>query len=137
MAMTLFLVDDNATFRENLKLFLEEHLGLKIVGEASSGREFLEKISVEVDIVLMDINMPDINGINATKAGTWENQSLRIIAVSQYNDMADMKQLIGAGFKGFVSKMNLFSDLPKAIDTVYKNGYYFPQEMMSENKIEE
>lgn len=125
--MRLFLVDDNASFRENLKTFIEGFLGHQIVGESSDGKEFVENYSSQADIILMDINMPGMDGLKAAKLSTWNDRELKIIAVSQYSTMADLQQLIEVGFKGFVSKTNLFEDLPKALDTVKKGGFFFPE----------
>lgn len=127
--MEIYLVDDNAVFRDNLKLYLEGHLNHIVVGESDDGKSFLENSSIKADIVLMDINMPEINGIDATKTMTWQNRNLKIIAVSQYKENVDLQQLIGVGFKGFVSKTNLFNELDKAIKTVFKGGYFFPNEI--------
>lgn len=127
--MNILLVDDNNAFRKSLKLFLEEHLHYNIVGEFSDGKQFIESDNMRADIILMDINMPKVNGLKATKSKTWEDHSSKIIAVSQYNDNVDIKQLIGVGFRGFVSKMNLFRDLENAITTVQNGGYFFPDEL--------
>ncbi len=127
--MKLFLVDDNTIFRKNLKLYLEEHLNFEVVGEADDGENFMKKVNNDADIILMDINMPHMNGLDATKLSTWKKRGLLIIAVSQYKDSVDLQQLIGAGFKGFVSKTNLFHELKKAINTVHNGGYFFPEEI--------
>ncbi|QQS50204.1 MAG: response regulator transcription factor [Bacteroidota bacterium] len=125
--MKIYLVDDNDTFRANLKLYLEGHLNYQVIGETDSGRVFLDATNVSADVVLMDINMPELNGVDTTKFSTWQNRNLKIIAVSQYKENVDLQQLIGAGFKGFVSKTNLFSDLDRAIKTVAEGGYFFPE----------
>lgn len=127
--MKIFLVDDNQQFRENLRLYLEGHLGFEVIGEACDGDSFLANLQPSADVILMDINMPGINGLEAAKKGTWKNSNLKIIAVSQYKDNVDLQQLIGVGFKGFVSKTNLFTDLQKAVTTVMNGGYYFPEEI--------
>lgn len=127
--MKLYLVDDNNGFRETLKSFLEEFLNHKVVGEASDGKEFLESYKGQSDIILMDINMPGIDGLKATKLGTWNDRELKIIAVSQYTSIADLQQLIEVGFKGFVSKTKLFDELENAINTVSSGGFYFPNEI--------
>ncbi len=123
--MKILLVDNNDDFRGNLKLFLEGHLNHVVVGEASDGKEFLEEKMVPADIVLMDINMPKINGLEAAKMGIWKNHHLKIIALSQYKDSIDLRVLIENGFKGFVSKTNLFKDLDEAIRIVDAGGCYF------------
>lgn len=127
--MNLFLVDDNASFRQNLKTFIEGFLGHQIIGESSDGKEFIAQYTNDADIILMDINMPGMDGLKATKLSTWNDRELRIIAVSQYSTMADLQQLIEVGFKGFVSKTNLFEDLPKALDAVNKGGFFFPEDI--------
>lgn len=127
--MNIYLVDDNAAFRETLKFFLEGHLNHKVVGESADGQEFISKGFVPADIILMDINMPNINGLEATKISTWENQQYKIIAVSQYKDNIDLQQLISVGFRGFVSKVNLFDELEDAIITVSNGGFFFPDDV--------
>lgn len=131
--MNIYLVDDNDKFRETLRLFLEEHLGYKVVGETNDGKSFLDADFIDADIILMDINMPNINGIDATKFGMWKNSEYKIIAVSQYKDNVDLKQLISVGFKGFVSKVNLFKDLNQAIKSVYKGNMFFLDDIKVNN----
>jgi DNA-binding NarL/FixJ family response regulator len=123
--MDIYLVDDNEKFRECLKLYLEGSLHHKVVGEASNGKEFIENINFSCDIILMDIEMPEMNGIEATKTETWRENNQKIIAVSQRNELADLQVLIVNGFKGFVSKINLFEQLEEAINIVSNGGYFF------------
>ena len=127
--MNIYLVDDNDDFRETLKFFLEDYLSHKVVGESKDGKTFLERDDIFADIILMDINMPEINGIQATKMGTWKNHEYKIIAVSQYKENVDLHQLISVGFKGFVSKVNLFRDLESALEDVYGGKLFFPEEI--------
>ena len=123
--MNIYLVDDNNKFRETLRLFLEDHLNHKVVGETNDGKSFLDQEYINADIILMDINMPNINGLEATKLGLWKNNMHKIIAVSQYKNNVDLKQLIDAGFKGFVSKVDIFRDLGKAIEDVNAGKMFF------------
>lgn len=132
--MNIYLVDDNKVFRNNLKLYLEGHLKHKIVGESDSGKEFLSEQTITADLVLMDINMPEISGLQATKLSTWKKRDIIIVAVSQHKDSIDLQQLIGVGFKGFVSKTNLFRDLENAIEVVMEGGYFFPEELRIQSK---
>ncbi len=128
--MKIYLVDDNDDFRKTLRFFLEDYLNYKVVGESDDGESFLKKDDVLADVVLMDINMPGINGLQATKMGTWKNHDIKIIAVSQYKENVDLHQLISVGFKGFVSKVNLFRDLDNAIKKVSEGGYFFPEDVL-------
>ncbi|MBN2484364.1 MAG: response regulator transcription factor [Bacteroidales bacterium] len=124
--MKIYLVDDNEKFRASLRLFLESHHSYEIVGEATTGDEFLQQKIIDADIVLMDINMPGINGLQATKLGLWNNKKLKFLAVSQFKDDVDLQLLIESGFKGFVSKSNVFDELEKAMQIVNSGGYSFP-----------
>lgn len=127
--MKIFLVDDNEKFRSVLKLFLENRLAHKIVGEVSDGLTFLKETTVNADIVLMDINMPGMSGLMTSKYSLWHDQTLKIIAVSQHKEEVDLQQLLGAGFRGFVSKSEIYDKLNTAIETVVNNGYYFPDDL--------
>jgi len=123
--MKIFIVDDNENFRQRLKLFLEGHLNHKVTGEASSGLEFIENPDLNAEIILMDISMPELNGIETAKRVLWKHNNLKIIALSQYDELADLESLIGGGYKGFVSKTNLYRDLEAAIEVVASGELFF------------
>lgn len=120
--MKLIIVDDNSEFRENLKFFLEFKLNHRVIAEAASGEEFLalnESIIREADIILMDIMMNQISGIEATRRITWLHFNLKVIAVTMHIEKVFLDQIIEAGFKGFVLKTNIFNTLESTLNDVY------------------
>ncbi|MGE4288284.1 MAG: response regulator transcription factor [Salinivirgaceae bacterium] len=127
--MRILLVDDNEAFRKSLKTFLEGEYQYTVVGEMADGKEFLDAETVDADVVLMDINMPGINGLLATKKRLWMAPHLKIIAVSQHQYDIDLELLIGSGFKGFVSKTNLYDDLQPALLKVKAGLFSFPADI--------
>lgn len=127
--MKVYIVDDNQKYIDSLRMFIEGHLHYSVVGIAFNGKQFIDEYNGTADVILMDINMPVLNGLRATKLSFWNNCELKVLAVSQYSHIADLKQLVEAGFKGFVSKTNIFSELKNAINAVYKGELYFPEQL--------
>jgi DNA-binding NarL/FixJ family response regulator len=124
--LKVIIADDNETFRKGLVFYIEQILGHTVIGEAGNGKKLLELDNIQLaDIMLIDIEMPELNGIEATQKLSWMFREVKVIAISAYSDKAYLQQLIGAGFKGYVVKKNIFNDLPDALDCVMKNDYYF------------
>jgi DNA-binding NarL/FixJ family response regulator len=124
--LTVFLVDDNETFREAVRQFLEIEFNCEIVGEAENGKQFLKAYNkLQADIVLMDIQMPEIDGIAATKKWCMFNSQTKVIAVTMFTEKAYLLPLIEAGFKGCVFKSEFFNEITKAIETVMGGGIFF------------
>jgi DNA-binding NarL/FixJ family response regulator len=126
----ILIVDDNKSFREAVKKFLINELNCEVIGEASNGIEFLEKMKpVGIDIVLMDIQMPELDGIAATKKWCLNNTQTKVIAVTMYTDKIYLKQLIESGFKGCVSKTSFFIEIAMAIDAVVHGKLFFEKDL--------
>ncbi len=127
----LFLVDDHLIFREGLRNLIEiEDIG-EVVGESSNGKDFLNKIgSLEVDLVLMDISMPVMNGIEATKLAIEKNPELKIMALSMNGDEDYYYKMIEAGVKGFLLKDSGIKEIERAIYSVIDGDSYFSNELL-------
>lgn len=129
--MEILLVDDHTLFRNGLKMLLDTLAGYEVTGEASNGKEFLELISKhDYDIVFLDIEMPEINGIEAARRAIEIKPELKMITLSMYSDEEYFDQMIDAGAKGFLLKNTNLQEVKTAIDTVMNNGNYFSQELM-------
>ncbi len=126
--LKIVLVDDNEPFRKALKNLLIKEFNADIIGEASSAEEF-EKLTGfrNADIILMDVMMPEVDGITLTKKVLWKFPHLKIIAITMHTDKVYLTSLIEAGFKGCVFKTSIFDDLGKAIELVQKGLLYFPE----------
>lgn len=126
------IVDDHNLFRNGLKFILNQFENIEVVGEASNGKEFLillENISLP-DIVLLDINMPILNGIEAAKRSLQKYPKLKIIVLSMYGESEYYNTMIDIGVKGFILKDCDNKELKEAIERVYSGGTYFSQEIL-------
>lgn len=129
---SVILVDDHKLFREGLKLLLENLTYIKKVDEAGNGKEFLKLIEkYQPDIVFMDIEMPEMDGITATQQALKLFPDLNIIALSMYGDENYYSQMINAGAKGFILKNSGIQDVEAAIQTVISGNNYFSQEILN------
>ncbi len=130
--LSLYVVDDHKLFREGMKLLLSMQSFVKEVHEASNGREFLDNIEfVDCDLVLMDIDMPEMNGIEATREALLRRPELKVIALSMYGDEQYYNNMISAGVKGFVLKTAGIEQVIKAVKAVAAGENFFSEELMS------
>lgn len=103
--LRIYIVDDHKLFREGLKLLLSTQDFVHHIYEASSGRDFIENLSfVDCDLVLMDIEMPEMNGIEATEQALRIRPDLKVIVLSMYGDEQYYYKMVDVGVKGFVLK---------------------------------
>ena len=129
--LKIYLVDDHKLFREGLKLLLSTQDFVHHIYEASDGREFLENLSlVDCDVVLMDIEMPEINGIDATREALKIKPGLKIIVLSMYGDEQYYYQMIDAGAKGFMLKNTGIENVITAIKKVASGENFFSEELL-------
>lgn len=125
------LADDHNLFRNGLKLLLSNCENITIVGEACDGKELLSVLDyTKADIVLIDIEMPVMNGIEATRAALEKFPDLKIISLSMYGEEEYYYRMIDAGVKGFILKNSEISEVIKAIETVMAGGKYFSSDVL-------
>ncbi len=127
----IFLVDDHNLFREGLKFLLSNNDLISEIYEAENGEDLLKNIlDVKPDIILMDIEMPVMNGIEATKAVLKIYPKTKVIALSMYGNENFYSEMIDAGAKGFLLKNSKFEDVQKAIVDVNDGKNYFSAEIL-------
>ena len=127
----ILLVDDHKMFREGLHFVISQMEGFEVVGEASTGKEFLEQLeTTPVDLVLMDISMPGVDGISATSQALEKYPDLKIIALTMFCDEEYYYKMIQAGVSGYILKESGKDELANAINTVLAGENYFSQKLL-------
>ena len=129
--MKIIIVDDHAIFRDGLKSVLSQIEDFIVINEASTGTELLNILKQQLpDIILMDISMPEMDGVEATEKALKKYPDLKIITLSSYSDHIYYYKMIKAGVLGFVQKKSGKEELKEAINTILKGDNYFPQDVL-------
>ncbi|MES2285304.1 MAG: response regulator transcription factor [Bacteroidota bacterium] len=129
---TIAVVDDQFLFRQGLISLLKEYDELDVIMEASNGKELLEKLSLkQPDIVLLDLEMPVMDGIETTIAIKKNYPAIKIIILSMHTDDAFITHLLEKGASGFLPKDKDIQEVVEAINSVLENGYYFDARVSS------
>jgi DNA-binding NarL/FixJ family response regulator len=125
------IVDDHKLFRNGLKFILGEIEGIEVVGEASNGKEFLELLNyIKPGLIIMDISMPEMNGIDACRIALENNPDLKILILSMFGEDAYYNTMIEMGVKGFILKDSDTSELRNAVTSIINGQSYFSQELL-------
>lgn len=125
------IVDDHQLFRNGLKFIIENEADLEVTIEASNGREFILFLeNLKPDVVLMDISMPEMDGVETTKQALAKFPDLSVLVLSMYSDVEYYNTMIDLGVKGFILKDIDNDELSNAIRKVYSGGNYFSQELL-------
>ena len=119
MSINILLADDHKIIRDGLRTLLDRHPKMNVIAEAADGRSTI-RLAKELspDITIMDITMPDLNGIDASKQILKNDPDARIIALSVHTDKRYVKGMLHAGVLGYLSKDCSFDELVQAINTV-------------------
>lgn len=128
----IVLADDHALFRNGLKLLLSGYDGFDIVGEVSNGKELLSILkNAQPDIILLDISMPEMDGIEAASIITNDYPNIQIITLSMFGEEDYYFKMVSLGVKGFLLKNSSIDEVTLAIRTVFDGGSYFSGELLS------
>lgn len=130
MAVNIILADDHALFREGLLSILNDELGFNVVAQAENGREVVKLArKMEVDVIVMDIAMPELNGIEATSQVLHDNPDMKVIALSMHSDRHFVQGMLKAGAKGYLLKDCAGGELINAVREVLQDRYYISEEI--------
>jgi DNA-binding NarL/FixJ family response regulator len=137
MAIGVFLADDHAVVREGLRLLLETQNDITVTGEAADGRETVRSVQrTGPNVVVMDIAMPSLNGIDATQQIRESCPSTRVVILSMYADSEQIFSALKAGALGYVLKESAGKELVEAIRTVH-SGRRFLSQRITETVIDD
>ena len=121
----VLIADDHRTMREGLGLLINSQPDLEVVGEAADGREAIQLArQLAPDVLLMDITMPGMNGLEATRKVKEQTPDVRVLILTRHTDDGFLKQLLAAGASGYALKLSSGDDLMRAIRTVSEGGTY-------------
>jgi DNA-binding NarL/FixJ family response regulator len=124
----VLLADDHAIVRQGLKLILAAQPDFEVVGEAANGREAAELAEkLKPDIVLMDVQMPDLNGIEATRRMVAANSRIKVLVLSMHKEALYVREVLKAGARGYILKDAIDTELLSAMRSVARgDGYISP-----------
>jgi len=122
----ILIADDHGIVRKGLRLQLEQHSDFEVVGEATEGREAVRMAEeLAPDVVIMDIAMPNLNGIQATTQLVKKNPQIAVIILSMYSDETYLMRTLAAGAKGYLLKDSADVDLHRAVEVVAQGKPFF------------
>lgn len=123
--LRIFLADDHVVLREGLRSLVNAQSDMMVVGEAGNGRTALQQArEIQPDVVIMDVSMPDLNGIQVTERLKRSCQKIMVLILTAHDDGGYLRQLLEVGASGYVLKKAAADDLIKAIRVVSAGGVY-------------
>ncbi len=131
MKYKVMLVDDHKLFRKGLRMLIDTLNRFEVAAEASNGVEFLNLLDQSIpDVVMLDIAMPEMDGIEAARQALLKYPDLKIITLSMFGEQDYYFKMVDAGVKGFLLKNSDFTEVRMALETVLEGGNYFSRELL-------
>jgi len=125
MSIRILLADDHKITREGLSSLISKQSDMKVVAEAENGRDAVSLArELRPDIVIMDVSMPDLNGIEATKQILSEDENIKVVALSMHSDNLFVSEMLKSGASGYMLKDCAFEELGRAIREVFNGNTY-------------
>src|SRR5260221_8307993 len=126
MKLRILLADDHEIVRRGLRALLERHEGWEVCGEASDGREAIEKaLQLNPDVVIVDIGMPNLNGLDTTRQLLQHDPHFKVIVLTITDSDQVIREALDAGARGFVLKSDAARDLVSAVEALQSNRMFF------------
>ena len=130
MSIKILIADDQKIFREGLRALIEKQPGMEVIGEVENGRKAIQLVQELLpDLIIMDIAMPDLNGIEATRQIVAKAPSVKVVALSMHSDKRFVVEMLKAGASGYLLKDCAFEELAHAIRAVRVNKTYLSTEI--------
>ena len=130
MKITILLADDHVVFRDGLRLLIETRQEFEVVGEAGDGRTAVRQVAqLHPQIVIMDITMPELNGIEATRQIIENHPGIKVIILSEHSAHQHIVQALKAGARGYLLKKSAAIEIIRALFTVYRGRRYLSKEV--------
>ncbi len=130
MKTRIFLADDHVMIREGLRLLIERERDMEVVGEAEDGRDVLKKVpKANPDIIIMDVEMPNLNGAETTRQVLANHSHIDVIALSAHTDCRYITEMLKVGAKGYLLKHSASDELIQAIHLVSRGKTYLSPEI--------
>ena len=129
--LNIIIADDHQLFIDGIKSILLKEIGITIIAEANNGLEvikFLDK-GIAPDIIITDIRMPIVDGVSLTKTVSKEYPNIKILALSMFDQSADVMEMLDAGAKGYITKNVEKKELISALHTLQKGDYFFSENL--------
>lgn len=125
-SIKILLVDDHYIVRDGIRMLLEDEIGFEIVEEAENGTKAIEACKNEdIDLAIIDINMPEMNGIEATEVIKEEYPDIKVLALTMMDEDEHIRKMIEAGASGYILKSSDREELIEAITTILDGRHYF------------